>query len=152
MASGISAKATTIPANRSPRMLENHSCLARSSMGGFSRLFRIHSASIDLGVRWSSGRIRLLYWDLMGVKKRSGCDNQSQAAGAAEGGVKAALQSRQYAICSWAADDSREALAQVGLSCLAKTPFKFSALQGEYNHILTEVTFLFSVYMNLIYY
>ena len=47
----------------------------------------------------------------MGVKKRSGCDNQSQAAGAAEGGVRAALQSRQYAICSWAADDSREALA-----------------------------------------
>lgn len=82
----------------------------------------------------------------MGVKKRSGCDNQSQAAGAAEGGVRAALQSRQYAICSWAADDSREALAQVGLSCLAKTPFNFSALQGEYNHILTEVTFLFSVF------
>ncbi|MGY3979433.1 hypothetical protein ACW5XX_21380 [Aeromonas mytilicola] len=87
-----------------------------------------------------------MYWDLMGVKKRSGCDNQSQAAGAAEGGVKAALQSRQYATCSWAADVNREALAQVGLSCLAKTPFKFSALQGEYNHILTEVTFLFSVF------
>ena len=82
----------------------------------------------------------------MGVKKRSGCDNQSQAAGAAEGGVRAALQSRQYATCSWAADVNREALAQVGLSCLAKTPFKFSALQGEYNHILTEVTFLFSVF------
>lgn len=46
----------------------------------------------------------------VGEKKRSGCDNQSQAAGAAEGGVRAALQSRQYAICSWAADDSREEL------------------------------------------
>ena len=53
----------------------------------------------------------------------SGCNNQSQAAGAAEVGVRAVLQSRQYAICSWAADDSREALAQVGLSCFAKTPF-----------------------------
>lgn len=59
----------------------------------------------------------------MGVKKHSGCGNQSQAAGAAEGGVRAALQSRQYAICSWAADDSREALTQVGLSCVAKTSF-----------------------------
>ncbi len=45
-----------------------------------------------------------------GCKKRSGCDNQSQAAGAAEGEVKAALQSRQYAICSWAENDSREEL------------------------------------------
>ncbi len=27
------------------KMLENHSCLARSSMGGFSRLFRIHSTT-----------------------------------------------------------------------------------------------------------
>ncbi|MCV3291066.1 hypothetical protein LZT28_23140, partial [Aeromonas media] len=50
-------------------------------------------------------RIKLLYWDLMGVKMRSGCGNQSQAAGAAEEGVKAALQSRQYAICSWVEDD-----------------------------------------------
>ncbi len=41
----------------------------------------------------------------MGVKMRSGCGNQSQAAGAAEEGVKAALQSRQYAICSWVEDD-----------------------------------------------
>ncbi len=59
----------------------------------------------------------------MGVKKRSGCDNQSQAAGAAEGGVRAALQSRQYAICSWGADDSREALDTGRVIMLGKNAF-----------------------------
>ena len=84
-----------------------------------------HSAvkSLYVGILLRVAWLDIPQRNLMGVRKRSGCDNQSQAAGAAEGGVRAALQSHQYAICSWAADDSREALAQVGLSCFAKTPF-----------------------------
>lgn len=87
-----------------------------------------------------------------GCRNTLRCGNQSQVAGAAEGEVRAALQSRQYAIFSWAADNSRDALAQVGLSCFAKARFLIPPDMGEYNHIMTEVTLPFVVFRHLIYY